>query len=265
MLKKLLKYEIRNTLKFLMIFYSLSVIFAVITRIFFSFEDSSFIVYFFGQFCQGVTISMMCSALFNNIIRLWARFRQNFYGDESYITHTLPVKKGVLYAAKMISSVVTLCMTMIVAGICLCIMYYSTHIGVSIRSLIYPAADLYDTSTITLIAVLISLLFLQFFNILQCGYTGIILGHRANSKKIGLSVLFGGIIYMGSQTVTVLIMLIGSIYDTRIIDLFTELNPMITPSLMKFLIILSVISYTIVIIVNYLISLKLFKKGVNVE
>ncbi|MBE6709126.1 MAG: hypothetical protein E7578_07795 [Ruminococcaceae bacterium] len=265
MLKKLLKYEIRNTLKFLVIFYSISVIFALITRILFAFEDSSFMVYFFSRFCQGVTISMMCSALFNNLLRLWVRFRQNFYGDESYLTHTLPVTKGTHLAAKFINSVVTLCLTMVVIGICLCIMYYSNGIGEAIKSFVYPAADMYGTSIITLILVFLLILFLQFFNILQCGYTGIILGHKLNKSKIGLSVLFGGIIYMGSQIVTVLLMLIASLYDTRIIDLFTELNPVISPSLMKLIVIVSIISYTMVIIVNYLISVKLFKKGVNVE
>lgn len=265
MLRKLLKYETVNTLKFLMIFYIIAVVFAVITRILFAFEDSSFMVYFFGQFCQGVTISMMCSALFNNIIRLWARFRQNFYGDESYLTHTLPVTKGAHLASKFINSVVTLIITMMVAGICLCIMYYGTHIGESIKSLVYPGADYYDTSIVTLILVFVMLLFLQFFNILQCGYTGIVLGHRANSKKIGLSVLFGGIIYMGSQTVTILIMLAGTLYDSRIFDLFTELNPIISPDLLKFLVVMTFISYTVVIAVNYLICTKLFKKGVNVD
>ncbi len=265
MLKKLLKYEIKNTIKFLVIFYSIAVIFAVITRILFAFEDSSFMVYFFGQFCQGITISMMCSALFNNIIRLWVRFRQNFYGDESYLTHTLPVTKGTLYAAKFINSIVSLLITMVVSGICLFIMYYANHIGESIKSFVFPAADLYGTSTITLILVFILLLFLQFFNILQCGYTGIVLGHKANSKKIGLSVLFSGIIYMISQAVSILFMLVGAFYDTRIFELFTELNPIIPPVVLKHLVIITVISSTVVIIVNYLISIKVFKKGVNVD
>ena len=265
MLKKLLKYELTNTLKFLMIFYIIAASFAVITRIFFTFEDSSTVVYFFGQLCQGITISMMCSSIFNNIIRLWVRLRQNFYGDASYITHTLPITKGILYIAKIISALITLVITLIVSGICLFIMYYSSAIGESIKSLVFPAADFYDISMITLILIFLLLLFLQFFNILQCGYTGIIIGHRSNNRKIGMSVLSGAAVYLGSQTVTVLIMLAGAIYDTRIFDLFTELNPVISPSLMKLLVVLTVISYTIVIIVNYLVSLRLFKKGVNVE
>lgn len=265
MLKKLLKYEVRNTLKFLMIFYSISVVFAIVTRILFAFEESSFMAYVFGQICQGIAISMMCSSLFNNIIRLWARFRQNFYGDESYLTHTLPVTKGSLHLAKTLSAVITLLITMVVIGICLVIMYYTSTIGESIKSLLFPFADTYDTSAITIIVVLLLLLFLQFFNILQCGYTGIILGHKANKSKIGLSVLFAGAIYMGTQSVVTVLMLAGALYDTRIFDLFTQLNPIIPPDVLKLLVVMAAISYTVVIVANFFIGAKIFKKGVNVD
>lgn len=265
MLKKLLKYETVNTLKFLVIFYIIAVFFAVITRILFAFEDCSFMVYFFGRFCQGVTISMMCSALFNNIIRLWARFRQSFYGDESYLTHTLPVTKGTLYGAKLTNSIITLVATMVIAGICLFIMYYSTMIGESIKSLVYPAADLYGISTITLILVFISVLFLQFFNILQCGYTGIVLGHRANSKKIGLSVLFAGVVYLAGQIVMILSLLSATLFDSRIAKLFTEPDPLIPPDIIKTITIFAIVTNIAIIAVNYLIGARIFKKGVNVD
>ena len=38
--------------------------------------------------------------ILNNLMRLWARFKNNFYGDESYLTHTLPINKKTLYLSK---------------------------------------------------------------------------------------------------------------------------------------------------------------------
>ena len=35
-------------------------------------------------------------------MRMWVRFRSNFYGDESYLTHTLPIKREVLYTSKIL-------------------------------------------------------------------------------------------------------------------------------------------------------------------
>ena len=82
MLKKLLKYELKNIFKFLVIFYSLSIFFSILTRIFLSIENS-FIMNILGQITSGATISMMFSILINNLMRLWVRFKNNLYGDES--------------------------------------------------------------------------------------------------------------------------------------------------------------------------------------
>ena len=57
MLKKLLKYDLKNIFKFLIIFYSLTLFFGVLTRIFLNIENS-FIMNIIGQICSGVTISM---------------------------------------------------------------------------------------------------------------------------------------------------------------------------------------------------------------
>ena len=96
MLKKLLKYDLQNIFKFLIIFYGLALFFGILTRIFLSI-DNSFIMNLIGQICSGACISMMFSILINNLMRLWVRFKQNLYGDESYLIHTLPVDKKVLY------------------------------------------------------------------------------------------------------------------------------------------------------------------------
>ena len=82
MLKKLIKYDLENIYKVLMIFYILSLLFAILTRIFLNIDDS-FIMNIIGKICSGVTISMIFNILINNLMRLWSRFKNNFYGDES--------------------------------------------------------------------------------------------------------------------------------------------------------------------------------------
>ena len=97
MLKKLIKSDLKDVYKILVIFYGLSLFFAILTRLFLSIENS-FIMEVIGKICSGVTISMMFNILINNLMRLWVRFKHNFYGDESYLTHTLPVDKKTLYS-----------------------------------------------------------------------------------------------------------------------------------------------------------------------
>ena len=73
--------------KFLLIFYGLSLFFGILTRIFLNIEGS-LVMNIIGQICSGATISMIFNIIINNIIRFWVRFKQNLYGDESYLTHT---------------------------------------------------------------------------------------------------------------------------------------------------------------------------------
>ena len=96
MLRKLLKYELKSIFKFLIIFYVLAIFFSILTRIFFSFENS-LMLEILAEIAQGAAISMMCSTLINNIMRLWVRFKSHYYGDESYLTHTLPIEKSTHY------------------------------------------------------------------------------------------------------------------------------------------------------------------------
>lgn len=97
MLKKLLKYDLKSIYKVLIVFYSLSLFFAILTRIFLNIENS-FIMDVIGKVCSGTTIAMIFNILINNLMRLWVRFNGNLYGDESYLTHTLPCnKKNIIF------------------------------------------------------------------------------------------------------------------------------------------------------------------------
>ena len=113
MLTKLLKYDIKTINKVLIIFYGLSIFFSVLTRIFFMI-DNSVIMNVIAHICSGATISMIFNILINNLMRLWVRFKQNLYGDEAYLTHTLPVTKKQLYLSKFIISITSLLISVLV-------------------------------------------------------------------------------------------------------------------------------------------------------
>ena len=52
-----------------------------------------------NKILSATSISMMVSAFVNVITRSWVRFKRNMYADESYLSHTLPVSKDVLYCS----------------------------------------------------------------------------------------------------------------------------------------------------------------------
>ncbi len=263
MLKKLLKYDLKSGNKVLVIFYALAILFATLTRLFSLFDDS-LIFMVIGKICGGVTISMIFNILINNVMRLWSRFRSNFYGDESYLTHTLPVKRSTHYLSKTLTALITLIVSTFVSALSLFIAYYSKGAMEMIKAIILPIADMLEINVLGFIILIVFVLFLEIFNILQCGYIGMVLGHRCNSGKIGFSVLLGLAVYSVSQMFVLLVIFIVALFNSNVMDLFlsSQLNSLDT---IKFIGVLAIVIYIVLAVIGYLVGDRLFKKGVNVD
>jgi len=263
MLKKLIKYDLQNIYKVLIVFYSLSLFFSILTRIFLNIENS-FIMNIIGKICSGTTIAMIFNILINNLMRLWVRFKHNFYGDESYLTHTLPTDKKTLYLSKTLASIITLLSSVIIIVLSLFIAYYSKENINAIKNILLPLATAYKSTVITIILSFILICLLEVMNMLQSGYIGIVLGHKKNNNKIAFSILFGFITYILTQIFVIVIVFIVALFNKELMNLFYT-TEIINISILKFIIYLAIIIYTITLIIGYLINIKLFKKGVDVD
>lgn len=263
MLKKLLKYDLKNVFKVLVVFYALSLFFALLTRIFLS-VDNSFVINIIGKVCSGTTIAMIFNILINNLMRLWVRFKQNFYGDESYLTHTLPVSKKNLYISKILASVITLFTSFIVIGASLFIAYYSKENINIVKNLLLPLATVYESTVIKLIIAFILVFFLEIMNMLESGYAGLVLGHKKNTNKIAYSIFFGFGVYMLTQIFTILLVFSAALFNKDLMNLFYTVE-ILNVDVIKYCIYLAIVIYSLNIIILYIINLKLFSKGVNVD
>lgn len=263
MLKKLMRYDLENIFKFLCIFYSLATVFSILARLTANLGNS-LMLNIISEICVGAAISMMCSTLINNVMRMWVRFKYNLYGDESYLSHTLPVTKSTHYLSKILTTVITLFTSFLVVGAMLFVMYYSKENIQMIKGFLTPLATLYDSSVVVILIVFIFVLFIEFINILQCGFTGIILGHRMNNAKVGFSVLYGFISFFVSQTAVLAIVFVIALFNKDFMALFTG-NAVISIDVIKVVLLVSILSYTFINIALCFINIKLFKKGVNVD
>lgn len=262
MLGKLIKYDCRNVFnKGLIIFYALGMFFALLTRLFLGFENS-LALKIIGQICSGVTISMFFNILINNFMRMWVRFKYNLFGDESYLTHTLPVEKSTHYAAKFIASLITTLASTAVIILTAFVAYYSKDFWRNFKALLSPVIDLFGDKIIVLVVII---LFLELFNILQCGFTGIILGHKMSNGKTGFSVLFGFVIYCASQTFAVLSVLAAAVFNEDLMKVFTTGDAVISVDTANLVLCLAIGIYTALIIAGFILNTKLLKQGVNVD
>ena len=263
MLNKLLKYDFKSINIVLIVFYGLSIFFSLLTRIFLSI-DNSFICNVIGQICNGTMIAMMFNIIINNLIRLWVRFKQNFYGDESYLTHTLPVEKKTLYLSKFIVSVVTLLISILVIFLSLFIAYYSKENLELVKNFLLPLATIYDSTVLGIIVSFVFVCFLELLNILQSGYVGIVLGHRKNNNKLIFTFIYGFATYLLTQVFAIVAVFVAGLFNKDIMNLFYSMETL-NIDMIKFCIYLAIGVYTTNIVVLYFVNSKLFSKGVNVD
>ena len=263
MLTKLLKYDLKYMLKNMSVFYILALFFGLTTRILFSLNET-IMIKILSQISVGCLFSMLANVLINTMMRSWIRFRDSIYKDEAYLTHTLPVTKNDIYNSKFIQTLIFFIVGFLVILLSLFIAYYTKDRWLLLKGVISSITTGLDFNTTLFVISFITIIFLEVFNAIQCGFLGIILGNQKNNGKIGYSVFFGFIAYLLSQSIVLLLIFIVGLFDQSIMNLFTS-DILLDTSTMKLLIVLAIIIYFIIILLMSLLCKKALNKGVNIE
>ncbi len=264
MLVKLLKYDLKYMIRNMSVFYILAVFFAITTRILFN-MNQSVIINIIGQISVGCMFSMVASTLINTMMRSWIRFRDSLYKDEAYLTHTLPVRKNELYNSKFIQTLIFFFVGFAVVLLSLSITYYSEDNWVAIANYVKTITTGLNMSTSFFVFMTVILVFLELFNAIQCGFFGIILGHKKNSGKLGYSVLFGFIIYLIAQAIVLALVFMYGLFDSSIMELFKTTTVNIDVQAFKVLAVVASVLYLVIIISMSILCKKSLSKGVNIE
>ena len=207
MLKKIMKYDLEYMFKTLGVFYLVNIFLAVLTRGLYAMESNTFIS-IIKVICLVATIILTVSLALVNIVRMWMRFRDNFYKDESYLTHTLPVKKGTLYTSKFFTSVITTIATILVIIAVIFIAFYTKDNMAAFNEIFAELKSMVGYNYKTIVAVLCGLYIVEMILIEQLEFTGIILGNRMNSDKTVFSIVFGFVAYWIGMIMVMIIMAI---------------------------------------------------------
>ena len=260
MLNKLLKYDFKDIYKFLSVFYILSIIFAISTRVLLGLKRT-IIIGIISQISMGFMFSMLASSLINTLMRNWVRFKDTLYKDESYLTHTLPVTT---YESKFILSLTNLATTFIVIILSVLIAYSGKDNLSIITNYIDSVSRIFNTSAISFVILIILILFLEIYAGLQSGFLGIILGHKKSNNKVMHSVIFGFVTYIIIQLIVLFILFITALFNKDIMKMFTD-NVLPPLSAIKSIVLLFSIIYVAIIIGTNITCVKKLNNGVNVE
>ena len=263
MLKHLIKYDALAVQKRICVFYIISFVLALLCRIC-TWVSGSLLVEILFQIFRGALISMVVSTLINCLSLNWVRFSRNFYGDESYLTHTLPVSRSQLFLSKTLVAMAMVVVSGIVLVACLFLALYTKAGMEGLRALVSLVAQTIDTSVTGFLFGVVLLVLLELATILMVGFVGILLGYRRLSAKVGFSYLWGGLIYFGIQIGLVALIAIISVFSPAMRTLLvTTTAP--TLSIFHTLIWVAAAYYAATTLGLYFLGRHLFSRGVNVE
>ena len=265
MLIRLLKYDLKKMLKFLSVFALLALFFGLLTRLCGELEDSLALSIIKG-ILNGTTISMMCSLMINCFMRSWVLFRSSLYGDESYLTHTLPVKTQTVYTSKALTAALSVLFSMASILLVLFVTYWTEDLKQMIKMMLTPVSVYLDIPISGMITFLLAVLFLEFFNGIQIGFVGLVIGHRFNQSKILLSVIIGFAAYMITQSLSLIGMLVIGLLDADFMEIFSTSNLLeVSREIVIKATLMGTAFYVLFCVLGYVLNSKLLSRGVNVD
>lgn len=265
MLMKCFKYEFKKMVKFLCIFYFLSLFFSGLSRAIGMVGDS-FAITFLTAFTQGAAISMMFSVLINCFMRTWAEIRTSFYSDQAYLTHSLPVEKKDHYFSKVITAVILVFVNMIVILGSLAILFLNKEVWTFLKGFLEPVAQFFDVNMYVMLGALFVIVYLELLSGMASGFFGIIMGHRHNQHKILSSIIYGFVFYLLGEVVLLITLVVAGLFDPSFMDIFTTSNLFALGSDMAVtLVIISTVVYFLFATAGFYLGYHFFKKGVNVD
>jgi len=261
MLGKLMKYDIKKMSKVIILFYVVSIFLAGLTRLI-NIGKEIQVVAIFGYIFGGLTYSAIGSILVNTFVHIIRIFRIDFYKDESYLTHTLPVKKEKLLLSKYLSSLIVILNSVLVCFFSLFILFYSPSFMHGLKMFISATVSGFNMSSWLFITLVILIIFAQICSMISMSFAAIIKANIYNHKRIPKGIMWFVLFYISSLISVVVIGVLTLAIQGNVSQLVaTKMNNI---SFITILIV-GLMVYVLYALLFYFISKFLFKKGVNVD
>ena len=270
MLRKLLRYDLKSLFKSVFPLYTYGLIIAIICGVINRINEASaaWIWSFLGSIVVLAEYAIYIFLIVYPIIVIIKRYVDNMYGDEGYLTHTLPIKKEKILLSKYISGfillVVSVALIFVFYAIANYTLYYLEHYTSSFYASIEDLARLLEIGEFKLISILVLFISIAFIAFQAVIYAAISVGNSFDTKKKSHIFAMGVIFYLAMELLLVMAVVIASIFNKDIVAVLTERIP-INYNVFINIIIATSISYIISIIGMYFVTKRYLNKKTNLE
>ena len=267
MLKKLYYYDLKWSLKIITIFLGLGLAFAVFGRIFQLLPDS-IMFEVLGAICNGTSLSLTISAIFNCVIRAWVRLNLTMYKDESYLTHTIPVSISTHFLSKVLATITVIVISMIFLVLVVFIMYYSKENFEALKSLLNVVSGTMDISVVGFLILVILVILFEVIFIVFSGFFGAVYGNSYNKKRVLKTLVYAFGAYFICSAFSIIIMLLSTLFNEDLYNVvFVNTQDVVNIGLdiLKAILSVGLLLYIGYCILLYYLTDRKLKQGINID
>lgn len=261
MLGKLLKNDLKKNLRWMWILFVSTIAIAALDRGCKELAENLVFFKVFAIVLDSIFYALLANTIVQPFLRGFMNFSKSLYGDESYLTHTLPVTKNQIINSKFLTALIEILLGFICLVISLLIVFASPTLFTTLKLLISTivVGEISVFWTLFLFILLVVVEFLMFISII---YFSIVIGYRSKEKKVLKAFLFTALFSFASSSVLSMVMVIVLLING--IDLTSTVLTMSSSAFLS-IFLTGIIVYICVSVLFYILTKIAFRKGVNVD
>lgn len=261
MLSKLLKNDLKKNMRWLWILFVGTIGVAVLTRCCKELGQNIAFFKILAIFFDSLFYSLAVNVILQPFLRNFLNFSKSLYGDESYLTHTLPVTKNQIINSKFLTALIEITLGFICLVCSLLIMFLSPtffdKLGL-ILSLVISG----KFSTLLVLSLIIVLIIVEFLMFISIIYFSIVVAYRAKEKRVLKTFLLTALMaFMSITILSIFMIIVLAINGVKI----SSSTLTLTNSAFISVIIAGIMVYCAIIALFYFVTKQEFNKGVNVD
>lgn len=261
MFSKLLKTDLRKNMRWLWILFGVTILVAGLSRGCKELGTSITFFKIFGIIFDTISYSLIANCLIQPFLRNFMNFKNSLYGDESYLTHTLPVTKNQIINSKFLTAIIELLLGFATVIVSVLIMFASPEMF-TMLNLLLSTLILGKISTILAITLLILLVIVEFLMFISIIFFAIVIGFKSNEKKVKKAFLYTGLMALLSMIVLGIVMVVVLLINGVNLSNSTLV---LSSSIFIGIMLAGIVVYSLATLLYYFLTKKEFNKGVNVD
>ena len=258
---KLLKKDLKKDLSWMWILFVSTIAVAGISRVCSELGDNILFFKILSIFFDSVFYSLLVNIILQPFLRSFLNFSKSFYGDESYLTHTLPVTKNQLFNSKFLTAVIEIVLGFLTLVASLLTRYASLTMFKTIK-LLLSTMIIGNFSVYLVLVLFVILVIVEFLMFISIIFFSIVVAYRSKEKRVLRTFFLTAICSFIALTILAVVMI--AVLLICGVDINTNML-MLQNKVFISIVLTGIIIYSAVIILFYFLAKREFKKGVNVD